>query len=286
MSRRRAVRRPRRVQVHFWRYGDPTAYVGYTTNISLTGMYIATNNPIASGSRIRVEVVDRDRGFMVEGVVAHARKMQMELARLGQSGMGVRFLSVEELVRELIPSGISGTEPIPPNAAALQPEPEPAPSTPPTPPQIPELPAPPPPPEPPRPAVAPPPAPPPPPRPSPPATARPPVPVAPSGGSFTVRFAGVDEFLEVYKRDIRQGGLFVSTLYPARLQETVNVELFPPLPFPEPVLVRARVVQRFEPHADSGPNLLSGMGLELLDLESLLEKLGPVVLRMRSNPHP
>lgn len=273
MSRRRAVRRPRRVQVHFWRQGDPTSYVGYTTNISLTGMYIATNNPVQSGSRIRVEVVDRDRGFMVEGVVAHARKMQMELARLGQSGMGVRFLTVEDLVRELIPSGISGTEPIPPEVA---PQPEPPAPAPPPPPQVPELP--PPPPIPPPPTAAPPP------RPSPPtAPVRPPVPVAPSGGSFTVRFAGVDEFLEVYKRDIRQGGLFVSTLYPARLQETVNVELFPPLPFPDPVVVRARVVQRFEPHADSGPNLLSGMGLELLELETLLEKLAPVVLRLRSS---
>ena len=73
MSRRRAARRARRVQVHFWKHGDPTSYVGYTTNISMTGMFIATNSPVAPASRIRVEVVDRDRGFMVEGVVAHAR---------------------------------------------------------------------------------------------------------------------------------------------------------------------------------------------------------------------
>lgn len=268
MSRRRAVRRPRRLQVHFWRQGDPAAYVGYTTNISLTGMYIATNSPVSSGARIRVEVVDRERGFMVEGVVAHARKMPAELARLGQSGMGVRFLSVEELVRELMPAGISGTEEIPRDTA---PPPEPARVPPPPPPPAPE---------PPRPATPPNPSPPPPPVP-PVANNRPPVPVAPSGGSFTVRFSGVDEFLEVYRRDIRQGGLFVSTLYPARLQETVNVELFPPLPYPEPVVVRARVVQRFEPHADSGPNLLAGMGLELLELPVLLEKLEPVVGRLK-----
>jgi hypothetical protein len=276
MSRRRAVRRPRRVQVHFWKQGDPASYVGYTTNISLTGMYIATNNPVMSGARIRVEVGDRDRGFMVEGMVAHARKMPAELARLGQSGMGVRFLTVEELVRELIPAGISETEEIPrdtapgPELAPVPPEPPP-PSPPPSPPR-PTAPPPRPsawvPPSPPAPTV-------------PPVSNKPPVPVAPSGGSFTVRFSGVDEFLEVYRRDIRQGGLFVSTLYPARLSETVNVELFPPLPYPEPVVVRARVVQRFEPHADSGPNLLSGMGLELLELPALLERLGPVVERLK-----
>jgi hypothetical protein len=279
-SRRRAVRRPRRVQVHFWRQGDPAAYIGYTANISLTGMFIATNSPLSSGARIRIEVIDRDRGFMVEGVVAHARKSPPELARLNQSGMGVRFLSVEELVRELMPAGLAGTEEVPQEAA---PRPEPPP--PPPPPDVTEsfpIAAPRPAPPPPEPAAAPPPkpvvlAPPPPPLPP----RRPPAPVEPSGGSFTVHFSGVAEFLEVYRRDILQGGLFVSTRYPARLQETVNVELYPPGFVVDPVLVRARVVQRFEPQSDTGPNLLSGMGLELLDVPALLERLSPVVERLR-----
>lgn len=269
MSRRRAVRRPRRVQVQFWRHGEPTAYVGYTTNISMTGMFIATNSPMPSGARIRVEVVDRDRGFMVEGVVAHARKMRSDLARLSQSGMGVRFLSVEELVRELMPAGMGETEEIPQAAPrpAAPPPPSPSPAAPPAP-------APPPVHEAVRPA-----APPPPPRSEP---ERPRVPVAPTGGSFSVRFSGPQEFMEVYRRDILQGGLFVSTLYPAKLQESVNVELYPPIPYAEPILVRARVVQRFEPTSDSGPNLLAGMGLELLELAGLIERLEPVVQRLRS----
>ena len=282
-SRRRAVRRSRRLQVHFWRQGDAAAYIGYTTNISLTGMFIATNSPVSSGSRVRIEVIDRDRGrgFMVEGVVAHARKSPPELARLNQSGMGIRFLTVEELVRELIPAGLAETEEIPQEAALrLEPPPlptqvfpitarPPKPSPPPPPPPAPPPPAP---------VAAPPPKPvvlvPPPPR-------RPPAPVEPSGGSFTVRFSGVEEFLEVYRRDILQGGLFVSTRYPARLQETVNVELYPPGLLVDPVMVRARVVQRFEPQSDTGPNLLSGMGLELLDVPQLLERLSPVVERLR-----
>src|SRR3954454_3475634 len=108
-SRRRAVRRPRRVQVNFWCQGDPKPHVGYTTNISMTGMFVATSSPFATGSRIRVELVDRDRAFMVEGIVAHARRLQLEIVRLNQSGMGVRFLTVEELVRELIPAGLGET---------------------------------------------------------------------------------------------------------------------------------------------------------------------------------
>jgi len=229
-------------------------------------MFIVTNTPLSSGCRIRVELVDRERGFMMEGVVAHARKMAPALARLNQSGMGVRFLTVEELVRELIPSGLGETEEIPRDDAPTEPLPEPL---------IPPPPLPPPPPVP-RSVAAPPrttvPL---------PAPDRPGVPVAAAGGSFTVRFSGVEEFLEVYRRDILQGGLFVSTLFPARLQETVSVEMFPPGLVAQPFLVRARVVQRFEPQADSGPNLLSGMGLELLDLPELLAALGPVVQRLR-----
>jgi hypothetical protein len=283
-SRRRAVRRPRRVQVHFWRHGEPAAYTGYTTNISLTGMFIATNSPVASGTRIRVEVIDRDRGFTVEGVVAHARKMQPELARLNQSGMGVRFLSVEELVRELIPSGLSETEgfsrdvthaePVAPPSFVLPP---PLPTAPiPVQPTVPWSPPP---------AAAPPHRPPPSPAPAPPKKltkpSKPAVPVEPTGGSFTVRFSGVEEFLEVYRRDILQGGLFVSTRYPARLQETVSVELFPPGQFTPPVMLRARVVQRFEPDLACGPNLLSGMGLELLEVAELIAALEPVVARLK-----
>lgn len=70
------------------------------------------------------------------------------------------------------------------------------------------------------------------------------------------------------------GGLFVSTRYPGRLQETVTVELHPPFPLARPVLARARVVQRFEPTGDAfGPNLLAGMGVELLDLRTVVESL-------------
>jgi len=78
----------------------------------------------------------------------------------------------------------------------------------------------------------------------------------------------------------RAGELTVSL----EVAETVSVELFPPLPYPEPLMVRARVVQRFEPQADSSPNLLSGMGLELMDLPALIERLEPVMQRLRNPP--
>jgi Tfp pilus assembly protein PilZ len=249
--------------VNFWCQGDPKPHVGYTTNISMTGMFVATSSPFAAGSRIRVELVDRERAFMVEGVVAHARRLQLEIVRLNQSGMGVRFLTVEELVRELIPGGVgetAETEVIPVDRVREEPPPaspaaEPASPAPPSP-------------EPPAPAKAG--------APSPPAA-----PVDPAGGSFTVRFASVAEFLAVYQRDLLQGGLFVSTPCPARLHEMVRVELFPPGFSALPVTLQARVVQRFEPQTGTGPNLLSGMGLELMDLPALIARLEPVVARLK-----
>jgi Tfp pilus assembly protein PilZ len=252
MSRRISPRRHRRVQVQFWKRDEPHAYPGYTTNISMTGMFVATQSPYPPGTRLRIEVLEGERGFVVEGMVAHARKVRGEMMRLSQPGMGVRFLSVEELVRELIPVG-HGVEELPGG--------RPAPAVSPT-------------------------APPP---PAPPPAALPPaqpvrqaVPTPREGtGTFAVHFLSPGEFVEVFQRDIVNGGLFVSTRYPGRLQETVSVELHPPFPGATPVLVRARVVQRFEPSGDSygSPNLLAGMGVELLDLPVLVERLRPYVQR-------
>jgi Tfp pilus assembly protein PilZ len=299
MTRRRNARRAKRLQVHFWRQAEPHPFPGYTTNLSTTGMFIATNTPLAQGTRVRVEVLDRDRGFVVEGVVAHARKVRGELARVSQSGMGVRFLSIEELVRELIPVLPGEMEEIPDGPVAGPPRTVFAPAPPPPEPDR-------------RPAGT---------QPSPVAgepfppaavpshpvqerSSEPPAAAAhaahvagppgggapppaavrpPEAGAFSVQFASVEDFLQIYERDILNGGLFVPTRYPGRLQELVEVDILPPDPFAEPVRLRARVVQRFEPHSGdlTGVNLLSGMGLELLDLPRVVERLRPVVDRLR-----
>lgn len=260
-SRRRAVRRPRRVQVQFWKRGEPHTYPGYTTNISTTGMFLATNSPQPPGTRLRVEVLEGERGFVVEGVVAHARKTRSDLMRLTQPGMGIRFLPVEELVRELIPVIPGETEEIPEAPAARPPAAAP-------PPPIERVVPPPAPPIRSAPAAAPP-------QPAPPQTTD-------GAGAFSMGFVGPAEFLEIYQRDILQGGLFVSTRYPGRLQETVRIELRPPLPGARPVTLRARVVQRFEPQEGAfGPNLLAGMGVEILDLPAVLAELRPIVERLK-----
>lgn len=257
------------MQAQFWKRGETHIYPGYTTNISTTGMFLATNSPQAPGTRLRIEILEGDRGFIVEGVVAHARKTRSDLMRLTQPGMGIRFLTVEELVRELIPGVIPGeTEEIPHEPAAPSSS---APSSTAAPRPMPQNIAPPPPASAPS-ASAPPPA------------ASPPVtrPID-GGGAFSMGFLGPSEFLEVYQRDIVNGGLFVSTRYPGRLQETVRIELRPPAPGSPSVFLSARVVQRFEPQEGSfGPNLLSGMGVEILDLPAVLAELRPIVERLKA----
>jgi Tfp pilus assembly protein PilZ len=265
MSRRRSARRPRRVSVQFWKQGDPHPYPGFTTNISLTGMFIGTRSPMPSGTRVRIEVLV-ERGFMIEGVVAHARKIRGDLTQIVQSGMGVRFLTVEELVGEVLP-GIGGGvgEAVPPPRASPDPDEELA-AAPLEPPDVSELPTP----------TSPSPS-----APPPNQASAPPPPVRPAPapaigpGVFTVHFPSPRHFVDVFERDIKNGGLFVSTRFPGRLAEVVTIELHPP--DAEPILIRARVVQRFEPH---GASMLAGMGVELLEAQTICERLRPIAARM------
>ncbi|HVR07078.1 MAG TPA: PilZ domain-containing protein [Thermoanaerobaculia bacterium] len=106
MNRRRSERVARRVEVQFWQAGQKI-HRGYSTNISATGMHISTANPLPPQSRLRIEVVHGDRGFLIEGVVAHRRAVHPELMKVMPPGMGVRFLSPDELIREIFrPQGV------------------------------------------------------------------------------------------------------------------------------------------------------------------------------------
>lgn len=81
---------------------------GYTTNISTGGMFVATGTPVRSGVRLRIEVGEEGEGFAVEGRVAHSRRVAPELRKLGVAGMGIRFVTVAELVGELLGRSGSG----------------------------------------------------------------------------------------------------------------------------------------------------------------------------------
>jgi hypothetical protein len=231
MNRRRSERVSKRVEVQFWQLGEKIQR-GYSTNISAKGMHIATASPLPPRSRLRIEVLHGDRGFLIEGVVAHRRAVPQELMKVTPPGMGVRFLSPDELIREIFP--LEGALAPPPPAG----EPEPA------------------------------------------GTALD-APHPEEMRTFSVRFASAKDFLGVYERDIVNGGLFVGTSRPGRMRELVRIELHPPGPAAAPILLPARVVQRFEPKPGSGA-ILVGMGVELLDLPETLTRLQPIADRLAS----
>ena len=100
MERRGEERRSRRAQISFWQRGSEKRYRGYSANISSGGMYIDTNHLAPKGTRIRLEVGSDREGFMAEAVVARVNK---SVQALRPSGMGLRFLTIEELLGELMP---------------------------------------------------------------------------------------------------------------------------------------------------------------------------------------
>jgi hypothetical protein len=117
VNRRRSERVTKRVEVQFWQPGwqvavagqvGPKVLRGYSTNVSASGMHIATATPLPAQSRLRIEVLYGERGFVIEGVVAHRRAVHPELVKVTPPGMGVRFLSPEELVHELFPREARG----------------------------------------------------------------------------------------------------------------------------------------------------------------------------------
>ena len=230
MNRRRSERVPRRVEVQFWQVGQKI-HRGYSTNISATGMHISTSNPLPPRARLRIEVMNGERGFMIEGVVAHRRAVHPELIKVTPAGMGVRFLSPDELLHEIFPAA-PGTAADAPAGAG-------------TPAHAAE--------EPPQEEVR----------------------------TFPVRFASAKDFLGIYERDIVNGALFVATNRPGKMREVVRIEVHPPGPAPGPILLAARVVQRFEPEPGSGA-ILVGMGVELLDLPEALTRLRPIAEQLAS----
>ncbi|MCM2269271.1 MAG: PilZ domain-containing protein [Thermoanaerobaculia bacterium] len=283
MSRRTAERHARRVEVRFWRRGNDQPHSGFTIDLSKTGMFLGTSISLEPGERLRVEIVDRERGFFVEGQVARVHRVSLALRHVEQPGVGVRFLGPGDLVGDLLNAGRSKTPPAarretaaadpppppaaapaaaPPLSAAAQeaaealfgPDPNPSAST--TPPAAAT----------PAPAPAPAPAPPPPARPA---------------RVVPVEFVDRASFLSVYHRDIAAGGLFVATDQPGEMHEVVLVELRLPDAVGRPLQFEARVVHRFDPKSMGKPGL-SGMGVQFLDPDRVRAALAPMVAESRA----
>lgn len=242
--------------MRFWRRGETQAHTGFTINVSQSGLFLGTGHPLNPGERVRLELVDADRGFVAEGKVARVHRVALALRHVQQPGVGIRFLSPEDLVAELVPAAraatggrrpwagslggptAEGAEPPPEGTSVGGPEAGPTDA---------------------------------------PADEFPGLEVIP------VDFVDASSFLAVYHRDISSGGLFLSTPSPAELNQVVVVELRIPGGGSGPLRLQARVVQRIEPTAavGRGQNLLAGMGVQFLEPERVIEQLQPTLAALR-----
>lgn len=256
MDRRAHPRYPRRLEVRFWRQGDTQGHMGFTTNVSKTGVFVGTGHSLEPGERIRLEIAANDRGFMAEGRVVRVHRVALALRQVEQPGVGIRFLLPEELIADVLPAGHGAAAAA--RAAAAEPEPSATSETP----AAPEAEAAP------EPAAS-----------APAATP----PVTAERRLVAVDFGDRSTFLSVYHRDLSSGGLFVSTPKPSPLQEIVVVELRTPLPGAPVLRFEARVVHRFEPDAvvGAGRNLLSGMGVQFLEPDRVKAALAPILAELR-----
>jgi len=238
--------------VRFWRRGETQAHTGFTINVSQSGLFLGTGHPLNPGDRVRLELMDAERGFVAEGKVARVHRVALALRHVEQPGVGIRFLSPEDLVAELVPAARAATGgrraggPVSDGGTVGQPD-EPAAGG---------------------------------------ADAdRSEAAEEETEGLevIPVDFVDASSFLSVYHRDISSGGLFLSTPSPAELQEVVVVELRVPGGEGRPLRFKARVVQRIEPKAavGRGQNLLAGMGVQFLEPERVVERLQPTLAALR-----
>ena len=103
MSSKPGRRFPRRLSVKFRSAEEPDFKVGYTTNISQTGMFVATIRPFPPGTRVKVEVGNKDQKLVsLDAVVVHARKVAPVWQKIRPSGMGVHFLTPEKHGEDLL----------------------------------------------------------------------------------------------------------------------------------------------------------------------------------------
>ena len=270
-ERRRNRRWPRQLEVRFWKQGEEgQGSRAISTNVSRTGIFVRTQMVLPSGTRMRIAVGHGGRSFTVEGVVMRALRSPAHLQSVMPSGMGVRFMTSEELLEELlpaidfqaeerIPGGIgtptssvvdsAGSEPRPPSGTFRVVDASTPPSS-----KAAAAPQP-------RPSVA--------------ATA------AAAGKDaieptalYPLRFRDPDQFRRVFDRDVKTGGLFIHTSRPPALDAVILVEVGVEGLAVPPVRLQARVVHRMESPPDSPPgNLLAGMGVQFLDVDRAVEQL-------------
>ena len=248
MEKRRKKRFGRRLQLRYWIEGEEHERRGYTTNVSTSGAFLATNGPAPPGTRMRVEFLG-ENGFIIEAIVAHAARVSTSLQSIRSSGMGIRFLSIDELVAGLLPPGggletetlgLSSDDETTGGRAPSEDDEQGA-------------------------------------------SAGPKVRETAADGTqvYTVGFRNVAYLMETMDHEIRFGGVFVPTEAPAGLQHEIRLALALPAPILRTIHADATVVKLVDPGSDPSSEI-AGMAVALKEPEAILKQIQRLIQEART----
>lgn len=75
---------------------------GYTTDISIGGMGIRSNNVVPPGTELIVRLDVNGKVFTAKGIVRWARRAPPQLVRYTRCGMGIEFSALSDRFRQYI----------------------------------------------------------------------------------------------------------------------------------------------------------------------------------------
>ncbi|QQR91737.1 MAG: PilZ domain-containing protein [Myxococcales bacterium] len=101
INQRQASRAAKRLQV---RYGiDDLDTHSFTKDISTGGVFIVARKLLAIGTQIHMRLEWPTGCFYVEGLVVRHKAVHLELRKIDDQGMGIRFLHPAEVVERVVP---------------------------------------------------------------------------------------------------------------------------------------------------------------------------------------
>jgi len=98
-ERRRAPRRRRRLKMRYW--NQDLDGLGYTVDMSQTGLLIETHKKVPVGTRLHLEIFLPEGSFFCECVISRILQSTSAVAPVLKSGMGVRFVNFGEVLRAM-----------------------------------------------------------------------------------------------------------------------------------------------------------------------------------------
>ena len=105
-QRQSSLRHRRRVQVRFRTLGEaPVERLGFATNVSSTGMFVATSRPLRRGTEVELEVMAGSETCVVRAFVVRLFKPLAALQSFKPEGMGLQFAGEEPRLMELLRIG-------------------------------------------------------------------------------------------------------------------------------------------------------------------------------------